>query len=265
MDTRARVLYRGLRRRARNRTALSAAHGSPALPAVVYFPGSDAIGAGPSDKVDERLSFALFISHLLKSGRAVLYPVYKGTHERSGGKQDYYEALHASGDPTQEYADYHVTLVRDVRRSLDYLTSRSEIDGRRLAFSGFSWGGFVAPIVLAVEQRFAAAIIVLGGFDPEIRPRPEVDPVNYAPRVRLPSLMLNGRYDLVVPLDSAARPMFLLLGTPPDNKMLRIYDSDHSVPRSDLIRESLAWLDRSSGAGRAGQGSAQGLIRTPTK
>jgi formylglycine-generating enzyme required for sulfatase activity/predicted esterase/predicted Ser/Thr protein kinase len=211
---------------------------------VVYFPGSDAILAGPSDKLDERLSFALFISHLLKSGRAVLYPVYKGTHERSGGKQDHYEALHDSSGPTQEYADYQVMVVRDVRRSLDYLASRSEIDSRRLAYQGFSWGGFVAPIVLAVEPRFAAAIVVLGGLDPWTRPRPEVDLPNYAPRVKLPVLMLNGRYDLVVPLESSARPMFLLLGTPPDNKMLRIYDSDHSVPRSDLIRESLAWLDR---------------------
>ena len=32
-----------------------------------------------------------------------------------------------------------------------------------------------------------------------MRPRPEVDPFNYAPRVRLPVLMLNGRYDLVCP------------------------------------------------------------------
>ena len=38
--------------------------------------------------------------------------------------------------------------------------------------------------------------------------------------------------------------MFELLGTPPDDKVLRIYDSDHSLPRSDFIRESLAWLDR---------------------
>ena len=76
-----------------------------------------------------------------------------------------------------------------------------------------SWGGFVAPMVLAVEQRFAAAILIAGGFDPWVRPRPEVDLLNYAPRVRLPILMLNGRYDMVVPLESAARPMFVFLAT----------------------------------------------------
>jgi predicted esterase len=137
-----------------------------------------------------------------------------------------------------------VTIVRDVRRSLDFLASRSEIDSRRLAFEGFSWGAFVAPFVLAVEPRFAMAILGSGGLDPAARPRPEVDPFHYTPRVTLPVLMLNGRYDLVVPLDSSAHPMFRLLGTPSDNKLLRVYDSDHAVPRSDFIRESLAWLDR---------------------
>ena len=75
------------------------------------------------------------------------------------------------------------------------------------------------------------------------RPRPEVDLPNYAPRVKLPVLMLNGRYDMVSPLESSARPMFELLGTPPAHKVLHVYESDHSVPRSELIRESLAWLD----------------------
>jgi hypothetical protein len=32
--------------------------------------------------------------------------------------------------------------------------------------------------------------------------------------------------------------------TPPRDKVLRVYDSDHSVPRTELVRESLAWLDK---------------------
>jgi len=38
--------------------------------------------------------------------------------------------------------------------------------------------------------------------------------------------------------------MFELLGTAADNKVLRVYDSDHAIPRNEFIRESLAWLDR---------------------
>jgi formylglycine-generating enzyme required for sulfatase activity/dienelactone hydrolase len=217
--------------------------GRPPFQTVVYFPGSSAITAGPSDEVGQRPAFKLLV-HFLKAGRAILYPVYRGTHERSGGKTNYYRALHTSGAPTQEFVDYQVTIVRDVRRSLDYLSSRSDLDRRRVAFQGFSWGGGVAPMVLAVESRFAAAIVVLGGLTPRARPRPEVDPLNYAPHLKLPVLMLNGRYDLVFPLESSVRPMFERIGTPPGDKVLRVYESDHTIPRAELIRESLAWLDK---------------------
>ena len=77
-----------------------------------------------------------------------------------------------------------------------------------------------------------------------ILPNPEVDPLNYTPRVKLPVLMLNGRYDLVFPLESSVRPLFERLGTPPSDKVLRVYESDHMVPRAEMIRESLAWLDK---------------------
>jgi hypothetical protein len=56
--------------------------------------------------------------------------------------------------------------------------------------------------------------------------------------------MLNGRYDLVFPLESSARPLFERLGTPPSDKVLRVYESDHGIPRTELVRESLAWLDK---------------------
>ena len=65
-----------------------------------------------------------------------------------------------------------------------------------------------------------------------------------SPHVRAPVLMLNGRHDNTFPLETAARPMFDLLGTPPEHKRLVIVDGVHYVPRNDLIRESLAWFDR---------------------
>jgi dienelactone hydrolase len=242
----------------RERVSFSAAYGDervvaqlflprssrPPYQTVVYFPGSNAIREGPSDEIGSGVIFRLNLAHLVKAGRAVLYPVYKGTHERSEGKQQYYTDLHASGAPTQEYVAYSVRITQDVERSLDYLASRPDIDARRVAYYGFSWGSFAAPVTLAVEDRFAAAVLAVGGLDCWARPRAEIDASVYAPRVRLPVLMLNGRYDLVAPLESSARPLFDLLGTSPSDKALRVYESDHAIPRTELIRESLAWLDR---------------------
>jgi hypothetical protein len=51
-----------------------------------------------------------------------------------------------------------------------------------------------SAIVLAVEPRISIGIIASGNFylQPSL---PEVDPVNFAPRVKIPVLMLNGRLD----------------------------------------------------------------------
>jgi eukaryotic-like serine/threonine-protein kinase len=38
--------------------------------------------------------------------------------------------------------------------------------------------------------------------------------------------------------------MFRLLGTPKENKRHVIYESGHAVPRTEVIKETLAWLDR---------------------
>jgi pimeloyl-ACP methyl ester carboxylesterase len=74
--------------------------------------------------------------------------------------------------------------------------------------------------------------------------RPEVDPVNFLPRVRVPTLMINGRYDFFFPVETSQIPMLRLLGTPADQKRHVIEEGSHFVPRVRMIRETLAWLDK---------------------
>jgi hypothetical protein len=54
-------------------------------------------------------------------------------------------------------------------------------------------------------------------------------------------LMLNGRFDN--DFETGIEPMFDLLGTPAEDKQLRVYDTDHIPPRNEYIKETLAWLD----------------------
>ena len=72
--------------------------------------------------------------------------------------------------------------------------------------------------------------------------RPEVNDINYVSRVTIPTLMLNGRYDILH--EGFALPMFEFLGTPAEHKKLIIYDTDHIPPRKEFIKEILAWLDK---------------------
>jgi hypothetical protein len=100
----------------------------------------------------------------------------------------------------------------------------------------------MAPIILAVEDRIKAAVLSLGGT--WARGLPEVNPVNYIPRVEVPTLMLNGRYDMTFQYETHVKPMFDLLGTPDEHKRLVLYETDHFTPRTDRTKETLAWLDR---------------------
>jgi len=213
---------------------------TPPFQAVVYFPGSGAARGTNSDLIEDRGEFQSNIPFLLKTGRAVLHPVYRGTYERRHGIPP---DTHWSQEPTLEFTTFQANIIKDVQRSVDFLQSRSDIDADRIAYSGFSWGGQVANLALAVEGRFKAAVINVGGLSSYGTPRPEVDYLNYTPRITLPVLMLNGRYDLALRLESEVQPMFELLGTPDEHKSLIVYETDHWIDRKEVIKETVAWLD----------------------
>ena len=109
---------------------------------------------------------------------------------------------------------------------MDYLETRPDLDSKKLAYMSFSWGSRIAPIILAVNGRPRASVLMVGGFRAWERVRPEVDEINYVTRVKVPTLMLNGRYDAIYPFEATVKPLFDLLGTPAEDKRLRLYETD---------------------------------------
>jgi eukaryotic-like serine/threonine-protein kinase len=95
----------------------------------------------------------------------------------------------------------------------------------------------------AVEPRIKVNVLYVAGLDFEPA-RPEADPINFIPRIHIPTLMINGRYDFFFPLETSQLPMFRLLGTPPDQKRRVVEEGSHFVPRTRLIQEILSWLDK---------------------
>ncbi len=213
----------------------------PPFQTVIYFPGSNPVNVRSSADLEHFVEFPLFVSFIIKNGRAVLFPVYKGTFERGNDELANLIEL-PENNSTHQYAEYFVQVVKDFRRCIDYLQTRQDIDAQKLGYYGMSWGGEYGAIIPAVESRLKASVLVAGGLVG--LERPEVNPVNYAPRVKIPTLMLNGRYDTLGPPQISQKPMFELLGTPAADKQWKLYDTDHIPPRNEYIKETLAWFDR---------------------
>lgn len=207
-------------------------HTRPPYQSVVFFPGSGTIGASPfSGNLPALLSF------IPASGRAVVYPIYKSTHERR-------DSLRTDIPNVSIFWRDHVVMwTKDFRRTIDYLATRADFDSTKVAYFGYSWGGYMGGIIPAVDARVRTSILYVAGLTME-RGRPEVDPVNFLPRITSPVIMLNGRYDFFFPVETSQKPFFDYLGTPAADKRWMVYEGGHDVPRTELIKESLAWLDK---------------------
>lgn len=214
------------------------AAGRPPYQTVVYWPGWDTFRL---DDVDEY--FAKQVDFIVKSGRAVAFPLFRGTFERRAGGARARPAFN-----TNAYRDNAIDTVKELRRTIDYLETRPDIDTGRLSFFGYSWGGVNGPAALAQETRLKLAIINIGLLPP-MESIPEVDPLHALPRVRVPVLMFSGEFDPLVPIDNARR-YFELIGTKAPDKRHVIAPGGHYTPRDLLIRESLDWLDRHLGPAR---------------
>jgi predicted esterase len=205
----------------------------PPFQTVLYFPDLDALYEGSSEFI-ETMELR-WIDFIIRSGRALLYPVYQGTYERK--LPEVKQGLSAD-------RDLAIQQAKDLGRSIDYLETRKDIDIEKLGFYGFSWGAWEGPRLIALEKRLKAAVLLGGGLHTTKKYLPEVDPLNFVPRVTIPILMINGRYDFMYPVDTSQLPMFRLLGTLQRDKRHVLFETGHVPPRTEFIKETLDWLDR---------------------
>ena len=200
----------------------------PPYEAITIWPASDAF-----IPTDNRQLPLWIVDFIVRSGRAVIYPVYEGTLARP--------RVDAEGQVAER--DLQVRRTKEMRRAIDYAIARGDIDSTKLAYVGASWGARIGGLAVAVEPRFKAAVLYVAGLG-AWPARPEVDPVNFLPRIHVPVLMLSGKYDSVFPYEVSQRPFFNLLGSLPGQKTQIVYEEGHFLPRPQLVKESLSWFDK---------------------
>lgn len=162
-----------------------------------------------------------------------------------------------------------IQTVVDLRRAVDYLETRPEIDEDKIGYVGGSMGGILGAIFIGVEPRIKAAVLLVAGGNmslmimksehPAIPPIREyikeanisyswlqkfmdpVDPLNFiwrfSPR---PVVFHLGKYDNIVPAQ-AGELLYQKAGEP---KQVYWYDTGHDLPLDLVIARTLDFLDR---------------------
>jgi serine/threonine protein kinase/formylglycine-generating enzyme required for sulfatase activity len=226
------------------KVSYAAAYGEERIPAYLFLPKNakppyQVMVSWGSAGLYERSSVTTNdfdrYTFIVRSGRAFLYPIYKSMFERADGLKD------DIPDTTTAWRDHVIMWSKDVARSVDYLQSRSDIAKGKIGHIALSADR--TPLILAVEPRLSLGVIYCGGFARQ-ESLPEVDPVNFAPLVTVPVLMLNGRYDYFYPTATSQEPHFTLLGTAAAHKRRVVYESSHMIPRNETIKEVVNWMEK---------------------
>lgn len=183
----------------------------------------------------------MVLTPYIRAGRAVFTVVFKGFKERER-PPGYVEPQVTSVKRREEF----VNKATDLRRGLDYLATRAEIDIRRLAYFGFSQGATEGIIYAALDERYQSVVMMASGIWRQPKDAlPEITWTNFAPHVRAPKLMLNGRYDEVHYLTTMIEPLYKLYRDP---KKLVLYDGSHTPPIEIAVPVINQWLDETLGA-----------------
>jgi len=203
--------------------------------AIIHFPGSNVIHTSEIEKV----TLGQMARSYVKMGYAFFYPIYKGTINRQDAlKSDY-------ADKTDLYKDHVIMWGKDMKRSIDVIESRSDLDVSNLLYFGVSWGGEMANIMIPIEPRIKRAVLLVAGLEFE-EAKPEVEAASYTPFIKVPILMLNGKYDYFFPSETSQKPMFELIGTNKNDKYWYLHESSHTVPLDEFTKKVKIFLDKYS-------------------
>lgn len=150
--------------------------------------------------------------------------------------------------------DLITQTVFDLRRAVDFIQTRVELDPDRIGYMGISLGGIIGTIFCSVEERVRVPVIVLAGGKLNLMFGKEalsgdtkdylsiIDPINYvagiAPR---PLLMINAENDDIVP-PITSKLLFNAAKKP--KEIIWFPAKHHDIPLDLTYQEGIKWLDR---------------------
>ena len=160
-----------------------------------------------------------------------------------------------------------IQLMIDLRRAVDLLLARTDVDPGRLAYVGVSYGGAMGGLFSGIEDRLQAYVLVVGdgglvshetGLDDVFgdlcglrqEKRREwwgnmwpIEPIHFVGHAAPAALLFqSARQDRLVPLPDAVR--YQLAGSKP--KEVKWYDAGHGL-NAESLRDQALWLENHIG------------------
>lgn len=150
--------------------------------------------------------------------------------------------------------DVITQTVFDLRRAVDFIQTREELDAGRIGFYGISLGGIIGTIFCSVEERVEVPVIVLAGGKLNLMFGKDalsgdtkdylsiIDPINYVANISpRPLLMINAEDDDVVPPITSK----LLFKAAKEPKEIIWHPArHHTLPIEKAYPEGIAWFNK---------------------
>jgi dienelactone hydrolase len=159
-----------------------------------------------------------------------------------------------------------IQLIKDLQRAVDVLRTRANVDDKRIAYLGISYGGAMGALFVGIERRINAAVLVVGDgglvshfTGPEdlnfmgglscatrvdwFRAMAPIEPIRFIPHASpTPLLLQNGRSDALVPAADAQD----LHTAAPEPRTIRWYDAGHGLNQQAMF-DRHDWLHEKIG------------------
>lgn len=149
--------------------------------------------------------------------------------------------------------DIITQTVFDLRRAIDFIYTRDELDHERIGFYGISLGGIIGTVFCAVEERLKVPVIALAGGSLNIMFGMDalsqdtknylsiIDPINFVKMISpRPLLMINAENDDIVPPIMSK----ILFKAARDPKEIIWYPAKHhDIPIDKVYPDGVRWFN----------------------
>jgi dienelactone hydrolase len=166
--------------------------------------------------------------------------------------------------------DVFIQTIIDLRRGVDLLTSRADVDAKRIGYIGHSYGGALGGVLASVEKRIKAYVLMAGdpswttslltGTDPnDVQARKlltkdqldkyvsvtaSLDAIHYISHAAPSALFFQfSRYDVEIP--EPVGQQYQQAASQP--KEVKWYDVGHEVDSVEALLDRAAWLHKEIG------------------